>query len=204
MYSYSLNEKLRGRIFRIMAACFIIIIPFSAGKWDVQSSIRDDVIFLIGCILVAVGSLGRVWCSLYISGYKNNTLITLGTYSILRNPLYFFSLIAIIGVGLVTKTLLIPLVFIVLFATYYPGLIKSEEKRLLMIHGEGFKEYAKNTPSFIPKMSLLNEPEAYTVNPRIFKREIFRAFWFVSSIGIIGLLKALTETGILPVYLHIY
>jgi protein-S-isoprenylcysteine O-methyltransferase Ste14 len=204
MYSYSLNEKLRGRIFRIMAALFLIIIPFSAGKWDTQSSIRDDIFFLIGCILVAFGALGRVWCSLYISGYKNNTLITQGAYSMLRNPLYFFSLIAITGVGLVTKTLLIPLAFLVLFAAYYPGLIKSEEKRLLMIHGEGFKEYAKSTPSFIPKMSLLKEPEAYTVNPGIFKREIYRAFWFVSSIGIIGLLKALHEAGIIPVYLHIY
>jgi protein-S-isoprenylcysteine O-methyltransferase Ste14 len=204
MYSYSLNEKLRGRIFRIMAIFFLIIIPFSAGKWDAQSSIRDDVFFLIGCMLVAFGTLGRIWCSLYISGYKNNTLITQGTYSMLRNPLYFFSLIAIIGVGLVTKTLLIPLAFLLLFAAYYPGLIKSEEKRLLMIHGEEFKKYAKTTPSFFPKPSLLKEPETYTVNTRIFKREIYRAFWFISFIGIIGLLKALHEAGILPVYLHIY
>lgn len=204
MHTYSLNEKLRGRIFRLMAAVFLIIIPFSAGKWDAQSSIGDDVFFLIGCTLVAIGSLGRVWCSLYISGYKNDTLITLGTYSILRNPLYFFSLIAIIGIGLITKTLLIPLAFLILFIAYYPGLIKSEEKRLLKIHGDGFREYAKNTPSFFPKFSLLKEPETYTVNPRIFKREIYRAFWFVSSIGIIGLLKSLHEAGILPVYLHIY
>jgi protein-S-isoprenylcysteine O-methyltransferase Ste14 len=199
-----MNEKLRSCIFRIVAAMFLIIIPFSSSKWEGRSFIGDDILFLAGCILVAGGALGRVWCSLYISGYKNGTLITSGAYSIMRNPLYFFSLIAVVGVGLVTKTLLIPLAFFLIFILYYPGLIKSEEKRLAAIHGAGFEEYVKNTPSFFPKISLLTEPDSYLVNPKVFKRELYRAFWFVSSIGILGLLKAFHEAGFLPIYFNIY
>jgi len=187
-----------------MAVIFLIIILFSTSKWETKSFIGDDIFFLIGCILVATGSLGRVWCSLYIAGYKNDSLVTLGSYSILRNPLYFFSLIGIIGIGFATKTLLIPIAFLLLFLVYYPNLIKSEEKRLLVIHGPKFEEYVKNTPSFFPKISLLIEPESYIVNPKIFKREIYRAFYFVSSIGIIEIFKGFHEAGILPVYLKIY
>jgi protein-S-isoprenylcysteine O-methyltransferase Ste14 len=43
--------------------------------------------------LAAMIASHRLWCSLYISGYKNSQLITSGPYSLCRNPLYFFSFV---------------------------------------------------------------------------------------------------------------
>jgi hypothetical protein len=108
------------------------------------------------------------------------------------------------GVGLATETLLIPLVLILLFSIYYPSVIRSEETRLLNIHGTEYEEYREKTPCFLPKVSLLNEPELYTVTPRIFRKNILRALWFIWFIGILELFEAFHETSILPVYLRIY
>ena len=108
------------------------------------------------------------------------------------------------GLGLATETLLIPVVIVILFLVYYPSVIRSEERRLLSLHGERFEAYRRNTPAFFPKLSLLQEPETYTVNPRIFKRNIFRALWFIWLVGILEIIEALHETGVLPIYFKIY
>lgn len=52
-----------------------------------------------GVFLILIGILGRTWCSMYISGRKLVSLVTLGPYSISRNPLYVFSSIAAFGVA---------------------------------------------------------------------------------------------------------
>jgi protein-S-isoprenylcysteine O-methyltransferase Ste14 len=203
MSSYPLIETSRIPLSKIFGLILLIIILFSSSRWE-DVPLAGDLIFLIGCVLVGIGSLGRLWCSLYISGYKNDTLVTCGPYSISRNPLYFFSIIGGVGVGLATETLMIPLIIVVLFLIYYPSVIKSEEKRLLSIHGEEFKRYCDKTPSFIPKLSLFEEPEEYIVNPRIFRKNIIRAIWFIWFFGIMGIIEAFHETGILPIYFRIY
>ena len=203
MSSHSIVERTRILITRVFAVILLIVIILSSSAWE-SISFVSNLFFLIGCILVGIASLGRLWCSLYIGGYKNTTLVTTGPYSISRNPLYFFSMIGGAGVGLAAETLLIPVIIVLLFLVYYPGVIRSEERRLLSLHGERFEAYRRNTPAFFPKLSLLQESETYTVNPRIFKRNIFRALWFIWLIGIIEIIEAFHETGLLPMYFRIY
>ena len=203
MSEHSIVEKIRIPITIVFAVILLIIVIFSFSAWE-RISFVSSLFFLIGCILVGIASLGRLWCSLYVGGYKNTTLVTTGPYSISRNPLYFFSMIGGAGVGLATETLLIPVVIVILFFINYPGIIRSEERRLLILHGERFEAYRRKTPAFFPKLSLLREPETYTVNPRIFKRNIFNALWFIWLIGIIEVIEAFHETGVLPMYFRIY
>ena len=153
---------------------------------------------------MGIGSLGRIWCSLYIAGYKNSVLVTSGPYSITRNPLYFFSLLGSVGVGLATETLVTPFVILLLFLGYYPIVIRSEERRLLKLHGENFEVYCRKTPTFFPKLSLLEEPLTYIVNAKIFRKNIFGALWFIWLMGILEIIEAFHEAGVLPIYLRIY
>lgn len=202
-HPHSVTEKLRIHLSRIIAVIFLVIILFTSSKWE-DISFITSLFFLVGCVFVGIASMGRLWCSLYIAGYKNMNLVTLGPYSISRNPLYFFSMIGALGVGLVTETLLIPLAILFPFLFYYRIVINDEEQRLLSLHGEKYRLYVRKTPLFMPDPSLLEEPETYTVNPKIFKKNIFGALWFVWLVGIIELIEALHEANLLPVFFRIY
>ena len=63
---------------------------------------------ILGFVLVVFGSFGRIWASLYIEGNKTKNLITAGPFSMVRNPLYFFSLIMLIGFILALKSIYLP------------------------------------------------------------------------------------------------
>ncbi len=203
MAFHSASEKIRIFVSRIFVATLFIIVLFSESYWE-KHEIIGTILFAVGCILAGTASMGRLWCSLYIAGYKNDTLVTTGPYSVSRNPLYFFSLIGAIGVGLATETLLIPLVILIVFLLYYSSVIHGEEKRLLNIHGEKFKLYCQKTPAFFPKLSLYEEPQTYIVNPKSFRRNIISALWFIWFLGILEIIEACHETGILAVYFKIY
>jgi hypothetical protein len=155
-------------------------------------------LLLIGAILVGIASLGRLWCSLYIAGYKTDKLVTEGPYSICRNPLYFFSLLGAVGVGFASETLLIPFIIVIAFSLYYPSVIKSEEAELREIHKEEFEAYLNRVPAFFPRLSLLKEPDKYIVNPIVFKRHMFDALWFVWLVGILELIENLHDLELLP------
>ena len=115
-----------------------------------QGEIFKGFLFLAGCMLVAVATIGRLWCSLYIGGYKKKQLVTSGPYSLCRNPLYFFSSIGIIGVGFTTGTVTIPHLLAILFSLYYPFVIRFEEAILAPLHGDAFKDYVARVPRFWP------------------------------------------------------
>ena len=161
-------------------------------------------LFLVGCVLVGIASLGRLWCSVYIAGYKTDHLVVVGPYSISRNPLYFFSLLGGFGVGLVTETFTIPLIILVMFALYYPFVIRHEENKLRNIYGDKYEAYFHSVPQFWPRWSLLEEPQEYVVTPKIFRKHMYSALWFIWIIGILELIEMFRELGILSSPFSIY
>jgi len=161
-------------------------------------------LFFIGIILVAIASLGRMWCSYYIAGYKDKKLITKGPYSVCRNPLYFFSMIGVVGVGCATETFTFPIVFIILFALYYSFVITSEEKHLKQLFGVEFEEYTKKVSAFSPKLSTFAEPERYSVNLVVYRRHIFSALWFIWIVGILEVIEGMREIGLFTSLLSFY
>ena len=192
----SKSEKYRLLLSRIAVAISVFFLCITQSYWETKNAKVTFALFLIGTILVAIASLGRMWCSLYIAGYKNKRLVTEGPYSLCRNPLYFFSAVGGVGVGCTTETFTFPVVFIVLFALYYPLVIKGEEKRLKQIYGVEFEEYIKRVPAFFPSVSTFFEPENYNVKPVVFRRHIFSALWFVWIVGILELIEGMREIGV--------
>ena len=190
------TEKYRIFLSRIAAAISLFFLCSTQSYWETKSETFSSSLFFIGMILVAIASLGRTWCSLYIAGYKDNRLVTEGPYSICRNPLYFFSMIGVVGIGCATETLTFPIVFIILFALYYPFVIKGEEKRLAQIFGVEFEEYTKRVPAFFPRLSTFAEPENYSVKPVVYRRHIFSALWFIWIVGIVDVIEGMKEIGL--------
>jgi hypothetical protein len=131
-------------------------------------------------------------------------LVTEGPYSLLRNPLYFFSLVGFIGVGLCTETLSMPLLLVLAFFCYYPWVINNEEKKLKMLYGEQFEAYAKKTPRFFPRISNFHEPDTYIINPKIFLRHMSDTMLFPIILGALEIVEHLHAANILPHYFSIY
>src|SRR4030042_2465754 len=132
--------RYRLGISRIFGISMLILVLFCGRSLENLPGIADTV-FFIGVTLVSLATMGRLWCSIYISGYKNNRLIQEGPYSISRNPLYFFNMLGGVGLGLATETLTIPVIIILGFVIYYPNAIRQEEKDLIERFGKGYEEY---------------------------------------------------------------
>jgi protein-S-isoprenylcysteine O-methyltransferase Ste14 len=201
MASHILRKR-RTLISRLFSIIVVVLLLISESRWEGDS--YDGIIFFAGTILVAIAIVGRLWSTVYIAGYKSDTLVTVGPYSMCRNPLYFFSLLGMIGVGLASETFTIPLLMILFYAIYYPFTIAYEERKLAKIHGNAFTEYCKTTPRFFPSFKLLNEPAEYKVNPVIFRKSMFDATWFLILVGIMEMAESLHETSILPAILKLY
>lgn len=203
MANKGIAERLRTVLIRISLIVVLVVLVLSDSHWR-DSGSWLTLLFPAGIFLAAIGAVGRLWCSVYISGYKTNRLITSGPYAMCRNPLYFFSLIGVIGVALVTETLTIPAVLIVGFVAYYPSVVLGEESRLAEIHGQDYQDYCRRTPRFFPSLAALSEPEEYMVRPSIIRKSFIDAIWFVWGVGLIELIKVLHDTGVLPVYFMVY
>ena len=184
----SSHRILVSRLFGI-AFFFTVLVMESTH----EGSIISTVLFLVGLVLVGIATVGRLWCSLYISGYKNSQLITTGPYSISRNPLYFFSLLGFAGIGLATETFTLGATLTLMFLIGYPPVIKREEALLRSRFGAEFEEYCARTPTLFPNFSRFSEPDTYVVNPKLFRRTMGDVIWFVLFVGVIEFIKALHE-----------
>jgi protein-S-isoprenylcysteine O-methyltransferase Ste14 len=198
----SFTQKNRILLSRVLIGCVVLVMIFSKSVWQpgLAAHMASE---LSAFVLVVLAAFGRLWALSYISGHKTRDLITEGPYSIMRNPLYFFSLCGALGVCILSKSILVSGSILLAFAFYYPLVIRAEEGHLAQVHGEIFRHYCSVVPSFIPKISLFHEPKDYPVNARLFRRAFFSVMWFPLAFILIHILGHLQEMGIVPVLLSI-
>lgn len=180
------------------------LLLFTGSRWQGNSPWICSGFLLSALLLVSVASAGRLWCSLHIAGNKNKRLVTTGPYSICRNPLYFFSLIGLIGIGLATSTFMIPALLILSFFLYYPLIIRKEESTLQRLFPEEYGSYATAVPQLIPRHFQIIEPFLCEVNPRIFRSHVFSVVWFVPTAGVLLTVSRLQAANIVPIYWSLF
>jgi protein-S-isoprenylcysteine O-methyltransferase Ste14 len=176
-----------------------------ASYWSLQDALVGDALFFLGTVMVGVGVLGRAWCLSYIGGNKRNMVIQHGPYSLCRNPLYLFSFIGAIGIGLATKTFVFPLIVLAVFVIYYPLVIKKEEAELKLKFGVQFEDYMKKTRSrIIPSFRGYTGLERTEINLRSFRKGVFELIFFIIPLGIFPFLETLHAMGSVPFFYYIY
>ena len=127
--------------------------------FTLELSIEQSLQFsVIGFILLIFGCFGRIWASLYIEGNKTKNLITNGPFMMVRNALYFFSLMILIGFCFALKSLFLPIGLILIFIVFHVPTIANEERKLRDIHGELFDDYVRSTPRLIPNIFKYKKP----------------------------------------------
>jgi len=193
----------RIRISQIFGVAFILVYTFSEKKLNGVSAVTETMT-VIGILLMIVAIVGRLWCAQYIAGRKTDSLVTEGIYSICRNPLYFFSLTGAIGTGLFTESLVLSLAVPIVFSVIYPITIRNEEKKLLEIHGDAYRNYMSSVPRFIPKWSLFHEPYEYMVNTKIFRREMVDTLAFPGIFLLLEIIEELADAGVIKTFFSLY
>ena len=146
----------------------------SKSAWD-PHSVESEAMKAVGLAMILFGAFGRVWCAGHIAGRKNKDLVALGPYSMMRNPLYFFSMFAFTGSGLCFGSLTLGAAFFAVFMlTHWPTIL-AEEKYLRGAFGESYEQYCARVPRFLPNPSLFQRATEVTISIKAFNRALFEA-----------------------------
>jgi protein-S-isoprenylcysteine O-methyltransferase Ste14 len=199
-----MNLFVKNRILytKLIAVAILLLLLFTSHSWQ-EHTFWDMTLQWLGYIFIVTTTLGRIWCFIYISGYKDEQLIQYGPYSLVRNPLYVFSFIGTVGLGLASENLLALALMVILFCVLYPSVVLEEESTLKTIYGKAFESYIEKTPRWIPNFKHFNEIEEYPVKPRIFIKAMLESMWFLWFYMILQVIEEFHHMGILPVFVSI-
>lgn len=166
-----------------------------------EGHLVDTMLGGAGLILLLVAAGGRIWASLYIAGRKEEELVTQGPYSIVRNPLYLFSLLGFMGVGLAFESVALAAIMGLIFAVGHWPCIREEEARLARLFGEAYHEYRRQVPAFLPRLRVPASPRSLAVNVRVFTRSFREAAMIPLVFVAADMLEWAKLVEILPVFL---
>jgi protein-S-isoprenylcysteine O-methyltransferase Ste14 len=165
------------------------------GFWDTTWEV-------VSYLILMVAAIGRVWTSAYISGRKTHELVADGPYSLTRNPLYFFSLLAYLGAGLAFEKLTVALAFVVMFWVSHWPTILAEESKLRNKFGEEYDDYAKSVPRFWPRIGRMKLPEAVTFSPIVFNRAVLHCGFIMLAYLLAHLIEYAQVAGVVPILIR--
>ena len=121
---------------------FMLVVPIFI---DITSKpvllILGFVFFTIGCIFILISYLNYFTTPL-------GKLITKGMYKISRNPIYVFSLVAIIGIVVLCESFLLGFLLLIYSIIQHP-IIKEEERFCENNFGEEYEIYKKHTRRYL-------------------------------------------------------
>lgn len=121
----------------------------------------------LGNLLIICGGLIRIYSALFIGGWKNQRLAAVGPYALVRNPLYLGSLLATLGIGLVTASVTLTAALFAFIMAYYSRTVAREEAYLEQHFGADYRAYQAAVPRWLPLPGArLVLPAEVTVKPR--------------------------------------
>jgi protein-S-isoprenylcysteine O-methyltransferase Ste14 len=195
-------QHMRRFYLLISIVLFGALFSVTGSAWG--HSLIHFYIEVFGAVLIAVGILGRIWCTLYIGGRKADEIVTDGPYSIMRNPLYFFSSVAAAGVGAQTASITMAVVFCALCILAFQIVIRREEAFLAGTFGEPYKDYCARVPRFFPNFRLFEDPQTVTVATKRVYSTLFDGLVFFVAVPLLEIVEMLQDGGWVPVLLHLY
>jgi len=167
-------RQLHSRIFAVLAVALVLV---SEPAFR-ETPMLHMVMRWTGYILVIIGAFGRIYCSAFIGGRKNDEVVRSGPFSIVRNPLYVFSFLAVVGIGLESEMFSFLALLVGVFVLYYPLVVIREEAFLKDRFGAAYETYLKEVPRWIPKFSLWSEPTQLDSMPKFIRRTAMDAAIF--------------------------
>ncbi|OWT56855.1 methyltransferase family protein [Candidimonas nitroreducens] len=197
------SQVKRRRALGWLAAIAMCSLLWVGSAWP-EASMENQGLEWLGLALIIVAILGRAACMLYVGGRKGSDLVTEGPYSISRNPLYVFSILAVLGIGLQTGSLIIGLILAGAAYLIFRWIVGEEETLLRLVFGASFDAYCREVPRFYPRWSLWRSPQHITVDLQGVWKTIRDALPYFLAIPVFELIEAAQQMGWVHVYVSLY
>ncbi len=195
------NQRIRIHVVQLGAAVLAGIILLAQPAWEGNA---HELTEMTGFGLVLLCVAGRMWSILYVGSKKNRELVMSGPYSMTRNPLYFFSTIGAVGVGLIYGSFFVAVLSGVVTYGIFIATAAKEEQYLRSVFGRQYDAYAERTPIFWPRISLYQDSEHVLFSPIALKRTFIDGLYFLAVFPVIEILEYAHVKGILPTFLIIF
>lgn len=156
-----------------------------------------EMLDMAGLLLISICALGRLYTTAFLGGSKNETLISWGPFSVVRNPLYVFSWIGFTGIALMTTHLVLIICVPVFFYILYYSLVQREEAFLIQKFGHDYADYKSRVPRFFPNLSLYKSPDEIKVSSGLLMNGALDAVWWFAAYPLIELAEFVQEQGML-------
>jgi protein-S-isoprenylcysteine O-methyltransferase Ste14 len=187
-----LVQQKRKRMLAAGVVAGVVLLAFTDSAWRIEWPRIHRTLQWSGLLLVLVCILGRTWTTLYIGGQKRRMLVTNGPYSVVRNPLYLFTLLGAAGLGALSGALSFMAICTAFAAVVFLSVARQEEQFLLATFPDEYPSYAKRVPRLLPRFSAWQQADQLIVKPRLVHRTFFEACLFLLAVPLIGL-KALAR-----------
>lgn len=187
---------------RALVCASALALLFIELDW-LDGSVIHELLETAGLILILVCIAGRAWSILYIGGRKTNELVDLGPYSVSRNPLYMFSFLGALGVGLQSGSIVIGLICLAVAAIVFVPVVYGEEEVLARTFGQSFQDYKVRVPRFGPRLSTWQDAKRVTFSPVLLYGTVRDSLVFACAFPVFELIAVLQNAGYLPVILRV-
>jgi protein-S-isoprenylcysteine O-methyltransferase Ste14 len=181
----------------------VLLMAFTDSVWRVGWPRIHGTIQWSGLILVLICILGRTWTALYIGGQKRRMLVTKGPYSVVRNPLYLFTLLGSAGIGALSGSLTYMAVCSAFAAAVFLSVVRREEQFLLATFPHEYLAYTARVPRLLPRFSTWQDADYLDVKPRLVHRTFFEASLFLMAVPLIALKALARDLEWLPILLRL-
>ncbi len=193
--STPVNQAIRVNILRLAFLLAVPLLIFTHSAWPEPVF---EVLEVLGLALIITAVLGRFWSILYIGGHKNQTVMQDGPYSVCRHPLYLFSTLGVLGLGLMLGSIVMTIflggmTFAILSAT-----ARKEEAFLRGQFGPDYDAYAARVPMIVPRLSGFRTEGEVTISVPHLRQNLMDALVFLSFIPLAEALEFLNENHMLP------
>lgn len=200
----TLHESVRspsqvGRKVALALACLlgVSIFFFTDSYWPDDGAVHESIEW-VGIALIVICVVGRTWCSLYIGNRKNREVVHDGPYSMVRNPLYFFSIIGAFGVGAQAGGITAALVCGFLTWAVFSRMAQIEEDHMVEKFGTQYFYYMMRVPRLWPNLSLYHSRKSLEVFPKQIAATFLDASIFFIAVPVMELFDYLHGVGTLP------
>jgi protein-S-isoprenylcysteine O-methyltransferase Ste14 len=194
--------RVRKYIIRVIALAAFVVLLFHQSAWPAGSMISDSLV-RVGVVLIACGIVGRTWAWAHLGRRRYSHFVADGPYSVVRHPLYTFSIVGAAGIGLQSGSFIVGVVVPLLVWVVLRRMAQLEESAMAARFGEPYRDYLARTPRLAPNLSLWNTPEGVWVDYQQTIKGFRHASLFVLAVPIFIGIDWAQRAGFLPILLRL-